>query len=202
MVLRINLNKQLRELFFKWLERLECERTHRVVSHRPPSYTPHQERINFGDDNEIIGCIYFYEWSNATAIPRTFYTLKAFENFLDRSGIYVPSYQWELIRNIANPYIACKEDCKELLIKVSWDALKEALEEEKKPSAPIDFSSSHKGSEDKEPYNVGITRVPMANQEPKILNCKIHSSAIQKPPMYAEVDNRYPDMEQIGDWWG
>ena len=207
MILRINLNKQLRELFFKWLERLEYERTHRVISHRPPSYTPHQERINFGDDDEIIGCIYFYEWSNATAIPRTFYTLKTFENFLDRSGIYVPSYQWELIRNIRNPYVACKKDCKELLIKISWDALKEALEEEKKSSAPIDSSSSHKGSEDKEPYNVSITRVP-PQTEPKVLSCKIfppidgHRSTIQKPPMYAEVSNRYPDMEQVGDWFG
>jgi hypothetical protein len=133
--------------------------------------------------------------------------LKAFENFLDRSGIYVPSYQWELIRNIANPYIACKEDCKELLIKVSWDALKEALEEEKKPSAPIDFSSSHKGSEDKEPYNVTITRVP-PQTEPKVLNCKTfppidgQRSTIHRPPMYTEVSNRYPDMEQVGDWFG
>jgi hypothetical protein len=193
MILRVNLNKQLRELFFKWLERLDNERTHRVssyIGHRPPSYTPHQERIDFGDD-EIIGCVYFYEWSNVTAIPRTFYTLKAFESFLDRSGIYIPSYQWELIRNIPNPYIACKKNSKELLIKVSWDALKSAMEEDNTKAEslnPFRNSSSmpSKGSEDREPCNVGITRAPM----------------IQRPPMYAEVENRYPDMEEVSNWFG
>lgn len=173
MVLRINLNKELRGLFFKWLERLEYERTHRVNSHvgyRPsPSYQP--ACLNFGNDDEIEGVIYFYEWSNARTAPRTFYTLKAFENFLDRCGIYVPSYQWELIRNIPNPYVACKKDCKELIIKINWDSLKSALEED---------NSSSKGSEDREPYAVRITR----------------------PPMYAEVNNRYPDMEEVNSWFG
>lgn len=209
MTLRVNLNKQLRELFFKWLGRLEYERTHRINSYnnpRPSYSSPHQERINFGDNDEIEGCIYFYEWSNATAIPRTFYTLKSFENFLDRSGIYVPSYQRELILHIANPYIACKKNCKELLIKVSWDALKAALEEEKTVASSVN-PFGNKGSEDREPYNVSITRVP-PQTEPKVLSCKIfptidnHRSHIHRPPMYAEVDNRYPDMEQVGDWFG
>jgi hypothetical protein len=192
----MNISYRLRELFFAWLERLEYERTHRVetpsyASHRSPSFVPNINRMHY-DDKGLEGVVYFYEWSNATAVPRTFYTLKALQDFFDKSMIYPPSYQWELIKHIYNPYVACKKDSKELIIKTSWDALKEALEED----------NGHKGSEDKEPYNVRITRVPMANQEPKILNCKIHSSAIQKPPMYAEVDNRYPDMEQIGDWWG
>ena len=192
----MNISYRLRELFFAWLERLEYERTHRVetpsyAAHRPPSFVSNINRMHY-DDEGLEGVVYFYEWSNATAVPRTFYTLKALQDFFDKSMIYPPSYQWELIKHMYNPYVACKKDSKELIIKTSWDALKEALEED----------NGHKGSEDKEPYNVGITRVPMANQKPKILNCKIHSSAIQKPPMYAEVDNRYPDMEQIGDWWG
>lgn len=206
MILRINLNKELRGLFFKWLARLEYERTHRYPScgHRPPSYTPHQERINFGGDDEIEGCIYFYEWSNVTAIPRTFYTLKSFESFLDTSGIYIPSYQWELIRNIPNPYIACKKNSKDLVIKISWDALKDALEEDKaEVSSKNPFHN--KGSEDSEPYQVGITRVP-SQQTPRVLNCKFFPptcpSNIMRPLVHAEVDNRYPDMEQIGDWWG
>lgn len=192
----MNISYRLRELFFAWLERLEYERTHRVetpsyAAHRSPSFASNINMMHY-DDEGLEGVVYFYEWSNATAVPRTFYTLKALQDFFDKSMIYPPSYQWELIKHMYNPYVACKKNSKDLIIKTSWDALKEALEED----------NGHKGSEDKEPYNVGITRVPMTNQEPKILNCKIHSSAIQKPPMYAEVDNRYPDMEQIGDWWG
>lgn len=200
MVLGINLNKQLRELFFKWLERIEYERTHRYTppchSYVPSNqgYTPRQERINFGNDDEIDGVIYFYEWSRATAIPKTFYTLKAFEAFLDNSGIYVPSYQWEIIKNIHTPYVACKKGSKELIIKVSWDALKSALEEGSiNDSNPFRSSSNSScvskpmdvGHEKQEPYSVALTRPP-----------------IQRPPMYAEIDNRYPEMEEVAGWWG
>ena len=187
-ILGVNLNKELRGLFFKWLERLEYERTHRY-EHSSSNVPPCMRaigKLNYGDDDEIDGVIYFYEWSNATAIPRTFYTLKAFENFLDRSYIYVPSYQWELIRNIHNPYVACKKGSKELIIKTNWDSLKSALEEESKDTAPFRKSNVlSRGSEDREPYSVAISRPP-----------------IQRPPMYAEVDNRYPDMEEVGNWWG
>jgi hypothetical protein len=188
-VLGINLNKDLKGLFFKWLARLEYERTHRYTpstSYASPRIsTVHQGSLSFGGDDDIEGVIYFYEWSNATAIPRTFYTLKAFENFLDRSDIYVPSYQWELIRNIHNPYVSCKKNSKELIIKTSWDALKSALEEESKDSAPFRNSTSARGSEDREPYSCAITRPP-----------------IQRPPMYTEVENRYPDMEEVNSWFG
>ena len=179
-----NLNKQLKDLFFKTIQRVEEERKHsNAYNYRPP----YQQHIVFDDDDDIQGLIYFYEWSNCDNAPRTYYTLKAFENFLDRSGIYVPSYQWELIRNIANPYIACKKNSKELLIKVSWDALKSAMEEDNTKAESLNpFRNSNKGSEDREPYNVGITRAPM----------------IQRPPMYAEVENRYPDMEEVNNWFG
>ena len=197
-VLRINLNKELSGLFFKWLERLEYERTHRYTPSYPyhtpiPRSTPHQERINF-DDDEIEGVIYFYEWSNVTATPRTFYTLKAFKDFMDRSNIYVPSYQWEIIRNIHNPYVACKKNCKELIIKFNWDELKNSLEEgssDKANSFRSSSNSSHVSKsmdgehEEQEPYSIAITHAP-----------------IRKPPMYEEIDNRYPEMEEVAGWWG
>jgi hypothetical protein len=41
------------------------------------------------------------------------------------------------------------------------------------------------GHEKQEPYSVALTRPP-----------------IQRPPMYAEVDNRYPEMEEVAGWWG
>jgi hypothetical protein len=185
-------------LFFKWLERLEYERTHRYTPSYPyrtpiPRSTPHQERINF-DDDEIEGVIYFYEWSNVTATPRTFYTLKAFKDFMDRSNIYVPSYQWEIIRNIHNPYVACKKNCKELIIKFNWDELKNSLEEgssDKANSFRSSSNSSHVSKpmdgehEEQEPYSIAITHAP-----------------IRKPPMYEEIDNRYPEMEEVAGWWG
>lgn len=194
MVLRVNINNRLRELFFTWLaHRYDNEQTHRYDStyHRPP----YQQRLNFADE-EIDGIIYFYEWSDVHRPPTTYFTLRAFENFLDKSGIYVPSYQWELIKHIHNPYIACMKGGKELIIKTSYDGLKNALEWEasnkdtnpfRSTGSPL-YNPMAKGSEDREPYSVEITRVPC--------------SQINKPPMYREVDNRYPDMEEVADWWG
>ena len=40
--------------------------------------------------------------------------------------------------------------------------------------------TTHRGSEDNEPYTVAITR----------------------PKIKFEVENRYPDMEAVGDWFG
>jgi len=191
-----NLNKQLKDLFFKTIQRVEEERKHSNAYNYHP---PYQQHIVFDDDDDIRGLIYFYEWSNCDNAPRTYYTLKAFKNFLDRSGIYVPSYQMELIKNIMNPHIACRKDGKELIIKPNKESLKHALENEDRSTNPFRSTgspfyapSTRKGSEDREPYNVSITRTPQ--QEARRL--------IQRPPMYAEVDNRYPDMEQVGDWFG
>ena len=80
-----------------------------------------------------------------------------------------------------NPYITCKKGEKELLIKSNYTALKNALE-----SSPlINF-----GSEEKEPYDVSITRPP-----------------IQKPKMVFEPESRYPESmpmcgrnEEYWDW--
>lgn len=207
-----NIRYKLRELFFQWLNRLEYERTHRAdnYNYRPPSCMGGvQRRLNFGDDDELDGVIYFYEWSDAKRTPQSFFTLKAFENFLDRCGIYAPSYQWELIRHIHNPYVACRKDGKELIIKCNYESLKHALENEERPSNPFRSTGSPyynpmaKGSEDREPYNVQITRPP-ENNAPKVLSCKIYPpvSGIQRPPMHMEVDNRYPDMEEVGSWFG
>ena len=71
-----------------------------------------------------------------------------------------------------NPYVTCKKGEKELIIKSSYTALKNALESVVEQPPLINF-----GSEDKEPYNVAITRPP-----------------IQRPKMVFEPESRWPDM--------
>lgn len=187
-----NISNRLKGLFNDYLNRLEEEkkRPYGSAVHnpyygccaRPPMITPHQQRINFGsDDNDFKGVIYFYEWSDSKRIPKSFYTLTAFEDFLNRSNIFMASYQRELIIHISTPYVACKKDGHELLIKTNYDALKNALEEDEKP----------KGSEEKEPYNVSITRTPHGIQTP-----------IQRPKTY-EPESRWDEMHpEVGGCWG
>ena len=178
-----NLRNRLSDIFHSYLKRLDDEKKNATVGsyHRP---IPCQQRLNFDDNTDFQGIIYFYEWSDANRTPKTFYTLDAFERFLNTSLIFMASYQKELIRNIHNPYIACRKDGKDIIIKCSYESLKHALETEDKSTNP--FRSPSKGSEDKEPYGVAITRPP-----------------IKRPPMYIELENRWDEMHpEVGGCWG
>lgn len=175
-----NISNKLKGLFYNYLNRLAEEKNKPLFPHRNLS-TPRQERINFGDD-DFNGVIYFYEWSDINRTPVSFYTLDAFERFLNASQIFMAAYQKELIKHISTSYIACEKNKKNLLIKTCYASLRDAL------------GNKPKGSEDKEPYNVAITR-PLQSQEPKVLNYQVYppKSLIRKPPMYTETNNRWPE---------
>ena len=102
-----NLNKELRKLFFATLKRKAEEAskprtpmylggTVPPVTHRPTTYQPNL----FSGQTDSIGCIYFYEWSDTTRNPKTYYTLKAFENFLNDCHIYLASWQREVLSHM------------------------------------------------------------------------------------------------------
>ena len=93
-----------------------------------------------------------------------------FEEFLNRSGIYLKSYQREIIKCMHNPYIACKKGERDLIIKKSYEMLKNELTIPSPQPTPSTLATP-RGSEDREPYNVAITR----------------------PPMVFEPDSRYPE---------
>lgn len=189
-IIRIkNLSGELRRLFFEYLDNLNKKstttydygRTCHIPSTRPtPTY---RQPSLFDSDNDFQGIIYFYEWSDTNRAPKSYYTLRAFENFLNSSQIYLLAWQKEIIRHMHNPYIACKKGEKDLIIKNSFDALKNELERTSKNGNPFGstgapgFVPPHlQGSEDREPYSVAITRPPSQRQS----------------PMYSEVGN-YPD---------
>lgn len=156
-----NLSKDLKTLFDKYLYGPKKS----SVETRHESYTPPVR--NFG---EFTGIIYFYEWSDATRTPKSFYALDKFEEFLNRSGIYLKSYQREIIKCMHNPYIACKKGERDLIIKKSYEMLKNELTIPSPQPTPSTLATP-RGSEDREPYNVAITR----------------------PPMVFEPDSRYPE---------
>ena len=138
-----NLSKELKSIFNKYLERKEDERLHpKKESYFQPSL--------FSGSGEFTGVIYFYEWSDITRAPKTFYSLEKFEDFLEASNIYLLGWQREIVRNMRNPYVTCKKGTKELLIKVTYEALKTALEKESEPYAvavtrpPIHFEAENR----------------------------------------------------------
>ena len=163
-----NLNKELKKLFFATLKRKAEEASRRTsptyggggycggmmppVTHRPTTYQP-----NLFSQTDGVGCIYFYEWSDTTRIPKSYYTLKAFEAFLNDCHIYLASWQREVISHMKHPYIACKKGERDIIIRNSFTELSKAIEEGSKSTVPF---TQNKGSEDKEPYNVAITRAP------------------------------------------
>ena len=160
-----NLNKQLKTLFNQYLYGPKKSN----VETRRESYTPPMR-----DFNDFTGIIYFYEWSDTNRTPKSFYALDKFEEFLNRSGIYLKSYQREIIKCMHNPYIACKKGERDLIIKKSYEMLKNELTIPSPPPTLVSPSTYRGGSEDKIPYNVAITRPP-----------------IQKPQMVFEPDSRY-----------
>lgn len=179
-----NLNKELKKLFFKSLARQERDKYQpRVLGtpRRSPMY-PSQRLLFSGQDNDKIGIIFFYEWSDVSGTPKTFYTLAAFEKFLNECEIYLLGWQREVLSNIHNPYVACKKGEKDLVIKNSYDKLKEALTEGSTSIKPPFPHSSNKGSEDVLPYNVAITRPPSMRHMEKAF----------------EPEGRWP---QNGGWW-
>ena len=78
-------------------------------------------------DNSVS--IYFYEWSDLSKAPRTFYHLDTFDNFLKTSGIYMEFYQKEIIKNLGTVYITCYTGTKNLNIRSSYKNLLDALRE-------------------------------------------------------------------------
>lgn len=185
-----NISNRLKGLFNDYLNRLEEEkkRPYGSAVHnpyygccaRPPMVTPHQQRINFGsEDNDFKGIIYFYEWSDANRSPKTFYTLNAFETFLNKSNIFLASYQRELIIHLPTPYISCRRNGN-LLIKYDFESLKTELDSEDRKAA--EEEAKKRGEE---PYNVQVTRVP-----------------IQRPKTY-EPESRWDEMHpEVGGCWG
>lgn len=178
-----NISNKLKVLFNEYLNRLEEEKRNRTVrtydyrSNYAPSTVHH-----YNNDEDFNGVIYFYEWSDIARTPKSYYTLKAFENFLNSSQIYLAGYEKEIIRHVHTCYIACNKGNRGLIIKSSYDSLKNALE-----------PSVNKGSEDKEPYNVSITHVPT------------EKSVIQRPPMYepsGRWDSREEMQDALGGIWG
>jgi hypothetical protein len=187
-----NLNKELKKLFFATLKRKAEEASRRTsptyggggycggmmppVTHRPTTY-----QSNLFSQTDGVGCIYFYEWSDTTRIPKSYYTLKAFEAFLNDCHIYLASWQREVLSHMKHSYVACKRGERDIIIKGTFPELSKELNKPKAteegsgkksenpfPHIPSTASTAtNRGSEDVEPYSVAITRPPsMRHMEP------------------------------------
>jgi hypothetical protein len=203
-----NISNQLKLLFTRYLNRLEDEKRERSSSvhsfssslsnSRPPSYMGACR--NNVDLDDFSGIIYFYEWSDINRSPKSFYTLKLFVKFLESCGIYVPSYQLELIKNISTPHITCRKGTKDIIITCNWSSLKEEMGLDDKVDNPFHSTGSpfytppnlNKDKKDEEPYNVQITRI----------NNVYPSSQIQKPNLIFEPHGKLKEFEEVNSWFG
>ena len=138
-----NISKDLSKLFKDYILRSAKERDCSIVVHHSNNfYSPLRCRHHFNSgmtmsqchdsDNEFRGVIYFYEWSDVSRMPQTFFTVDAFKRFLSVSGIELKGYEAEIIKALHVPFITCKKGCKDLIIK---DTLKDLREELNKCSS-------------------------------------------------------------------
>ena len=126
----MNRSKDLRNLF---RESLKNARNHITTSsgsssnvlsvHRIPNQ--YEREIQFSKEIRI----YFYEWSDITKAPRTFYNVDGFDNFLKTSGIFMAGYQREIILNIGTVYVACYLGTKNLNIRSTYRNLLDSMNE-------------------------------------------------------------------------
>lgn len=133
----MNRSKDLRDLFRQSLinerKRLKTDYTH------SPYYKDYLRKRYGGvldnvhrfpsqfADNSVR--IYFYEWSDPSKTPRTFYQLNSFDNFLKMSGINMEFYQREIIKNLGTVYITCYTGTKNLNIRSTYKNLLDTLHE-------------------------------------------------------------------------
>ena len=71
--------------------------------------------------------IYFYEWSDVCRVPKTFYDIELFDEFLKRSGINLELYQREMIINFRTVYISCYNGSKKLCVRSTYKFLLDAM---------------------------------------------------------------------------
>jgi hypothetical protein len=134
----MNRSKDLRDLFRQSLIN-ERKRPKTDYNHLPYYNDFYRNRYGggvLGNVHRIPGQyadnavrIYFYEWSDPSKAPRTFYHLDAFDNFLKTSGIHMEFYQKEIIKNLGTVYITCYTGTKSLNIRSTYKNLLDALHE-------------------------------------------------------------------------
>jgi hypothetical protein len=129
----MNRSKDLRDLFRQSLinerKRPKTDYTHSPYYNRYGSgVLDNVHRIpSQYSDNSIR--IYFYEWSDLSKAPRTFYQLDAFESFLKTSGIYMEFYQKDIIKNLGTVYATCYTGTKNLNVRANYKNLLDTLRE-------------------------------------------------------------------------
>ena len=142
-----NRNKDLSRLFKEYILRSAKEKsTSYSGSNNGYGYSPLGCRGRFNGGmalgngiNHSIGIVYFYEWSDSSNLPKTFFTIDAFSKFLlSVCGITLQGYEREIIEAVHVAYISCKHGSKQLIIKKDFKALNEELAKSKpKVAAPI-----------------------------------------------------------------
>lgn len=124
-----NISNNLRGLFKEYM-----------INKNKPVVTPyqpvnnHREGIVFSTSVKV----HFYEWSDATSVPRTFYTIEAFDTYLKGCGIYAQLYEKDIIVNLGESFISCYRGKKTLCIRATYKHLLETMNEHDRMQTAID----------------------------------------------------------------
>ena len=157
-----HINKQmLWRLFRDYLIRKEKE------SHIPYScsnYNSGGYHSNIIDITGYKGTIFFYEWSDPNRPPISFYNIQAFIDFLNKSDIFIPPFQKDMIMNLDKSFITCKKGEKKLIIRGTKNGLVEALGRADAPGISINDLPQRPGPQLMLPYHVQCCYPPNSPQ--------------------------------------
>lgn len=119
--INIGNSNDLKGLFRKWMKSGKKSST----SYSYPSYNQRYGYEGYGSSSSAT--ILFYEWSDLKRMPRKFHTLKSFETFMTDCGIVLKPFERDILTNLGFCYVVCKNGCKDLIIRGSYDLLEKAF---------------------------------------------------------------------------
>lgn len=138
----MNRSKELHKLFKEYILRSAEESASRSSGY---GYSPLACRGGFNGGmtssgsniQHSIGIIYFYEWSDTSNLPKTFFTVDAFSRFLQSCGITLQGYEREIIEALHVSFISCKKGEKKLIIKKDYRDLSKELGMDKRNNVSL-----------------------------------------------------------------
>lgn len=128
-MLRKNLSKELKNIFYKFLTDsnvspksiTECTRTCNPKQYYTASDDLSKRMIEF--DGEIN----FYEWSDPLRKPLKFESITRFIAFLSSSHIALQIFEIEMLLSLPISYVICEKGKHNVIIRGTWSLMRDSL---------------------------------------------------------------------------
>ncbi|MBR6517619.1 MAG: hypothetical protein IKT40_12380 [Bacilli bacterium] len=131
----IRLNERFKKLFKDYLDSLKTTSSYSGCNYNGYSYGGYNHQSNGGsvvyNHKPSSNTIYFYEWSTLENKSKVFYSLKSFKDFCTESNVNMLPQHEDIITSKYYVYCTCIPGSNVLMVRTTYNELKEALEKHK-----------------------------------------------------------------------